>query len=122
MRVDGRFEHVRVRSVPKQRRPYPTLAAALEQQQISDLDDVTGTMVGFGFPDSLDGIEMTGWHLHFADDARARGGHVLDFALRDGIARLDDSTELRVELPPAVDVHHRAVLDQDALRRLERDG
>ena len=65
---------------------------------------------------------MIGWHLHFASDARTRGGHVLDFALRDGIAHLDDMTELQVELPPAVDVHRRDVLDRDALRRLESDG
>ena len=122
LRIDGRFEHVRVRSVPKQRHPYPQLAEALAQQRISDLQDVPGTMVGFGFPSELDGIEMIGWHLHFASDARTRGGHVLDFALLDGTAHLDDAAELRVELPPAVDVHHGAVPDQDALRRLESDG
>ena len=122
VRIDGSFEHVRVRSVPKQRHPYPRLAEALAQQRISDLGDVSGTMVGFGFPDALDGIEMIGWHLHFASDARARGGHVLDFALRQGTAHLDDAAELKVELPPAVEVDHPAALDQDALRRLERDG
>jgi acetolactate decarboxylase len=122
IRIDGHFEHVRVRSVAKQRRPYPELAEALAGQRISDLDDVSGTMVGFGFPDALDGIEMIGWHLHFASAARTRGGHVLDFALRDGVAQLDDTTELQVELPPAVDVRHRAILDQEALRQLERDS
>jgi acetolactate decarboxylase len=122
VRIDGGFEHVRVRSVPKQRRPYPQLAEALTQQRISDLHDVSGTMVGFGFPDALDGIEMIGWHLHFATDARTRGGHVLDFALREGIAHLDDTTELRVELPAAIDVHPSAVLDQAELKRLEGGG
>ena len=122
VRIDGRFEHVRVRSVPKQRRPYPQLAEALAQQRISDLYDVPGTMVGFGFPHALDGIEMIGWHLHFATDARTHGGHVLDFALRRGIAHLDDASELQLELPPAVDVHRQAVPDQDELRRLERDA
>ena len=121
VRIDGRFEHVRVRSVPRQRRPYPQLVEALAQQRISDLNDVPGTMVGFGFPGALDGIEMIGWHLHFATDTRTRGGHVLDFVLRDGIAHLDDATEIQVELPPAVDVHDQAVADQDALRRLESD-
>jgi acetolactate decarboxylase len=103
IRIEGRFMHVRVRSVPKQRPPYPQLAVALAQQRVSDLRDVPGTMVGFGFADELDGIEMTGWHLHFANRARTRGGHVLDFALRGGVAHLDDATDLRVELPPAVD-------------------
>jgi acetolactate decarboxylase len=121
VRIDGRFDHVRVRSVPKQRRPYPRLAEALAEQRISDLHHVAGTMAGFGFPDALDGLEMIGWHLHFANDARTHGGHVLDFVLRHGIAHLDGTTDLQVELPPAVEVHHGAVLDQDALRRLERD-
>ena len=122
VRIDGRFEHVRVRSVPRQRRPYPPLAEALSQERVHDLDHVSGSVVGFGFPDALGGIEMLGWHLHFATEDRARGGHVLDFDLRDGIAHLDDAADLQVELPPAVDVHPQAVLDDDALRRLERDG
>ena len=122
IRIDGRFQDVRVRSVPKQPRPYPPLAVALAQERIVDLHEVSGTMVGFGFPDALDGIEMIGWHIHFATDARTHGGHVLDFELRDGVAHLDDATELRVELPPAVDLHPTAVLDQDVLRALESDG
>jgi acetolactate decarboxylase len=122
IRIDGSFEHVRVRSVPKQHRPYPQLAEALAQERISELHDVPGTMVGFCFPNPLDGIEMVGWHLHFASDDRTRGGHVLDFTLREGTAQVDDVTELEVELPPAVDVHRDAVPEQDALRRLELDG
>lgn len=122
VRIDGCFKHVRVRSVPKQRRPYPRLVEALAQQRINDLHDVTGTLVGFGFPDALNGIELLGWHLHFASHHRARGGHVLDFALLHGTAHLDDATGLQVELPPAVDVHRTALPDQNALRRLESDG
>ena len=123
IRIDGRFDHVRVRSVPKQSRPYPPLADALAQQRVSDLHAASGTMVGFGFPDALDGIEMIGWHLHFASDDRIRGGHVLDFRLEHGVAHVDDAAELKVELPPAVEVHHHhGVPDQAALRRLEFDG
>jgi acetolactate decarboxylase len=121
VRIDGRFERVRVRSVPRQQRPYPRLAEALAQQCVNDLIDVSGTMVGFGFPDALDGVEMIGWHLHFANDERTRGGHVLDFELSDGVAQLDDATDLHIELPPAVHVSPGAMIDQDALRRLETD-
>jgi acetolactate decarboxylase len=122
IRIDGRFETVHVRSVPKQQRPYPTLADAIAQQRVTELVNVTGTMVGFRFPDALDGIEMVGWHLHFVTADRARGGHVLSYTLLDAIARLDDANELHVELPPAVDVPaHGASLDQAALKRLETD-
>jgi acetolactate decarboxylase len=123
IRIDGRFETVRVRSVPMQARPYPTLAEAIAQQQVTDLPDVSGSMVGFRFPDGLDGIEMVGAHLHFVTDDRARGGHVLSYTLLEASAFLDDATELHVELPPTVDAPgYGATLNQAALRRLEAGG
>ena len=123
IRIDGRFASVRVRSVPKQQRPYPPLAAVIAKQQVSELDDVSGTMVGFRFPDALDGIEMVGSHLHFVTDDRSRGGHVLAYTVLEATAHLDTVTRLRVELPPAVSTHHDgASVDQDALQRLEGSG
>ncbi len=121
IRIDGSFEVVRVRSVPKQARPYPPLAEVIAQQHITELVDVRGTMVGFCFPDPLEGIEMVGWHLHFVTHDRSLGGHVLSYTLLDATALLDDLADLHIELPPAVGVHHDAVLDQDALHRLESD-
>ena len=79
-------------------------------------------MVGFGFPDALDGMEMVGSHLHFVTEDRALGGHVLSFTLHEATAQLDDADELHVELPPAVTVTHQTAVDQDALRGLERDA
>lgn len=122
IRIDGRFDSVRVRSVPKQEPPYPPLADVIAHEQVEDLVDVSGTLVGFLFPDALDGIEMVGSHLHFASDDRGRGGHVLNFTLREATAYLDEATQLHVELPPAVGRPGRGVmLDQAALRRLESD-
>lgn len=123
IRIDGRFESVRVRSVPKQKRPYPTLSEAIAQQRVSELTDVSGTMVGFLFPDALNGIEMVGSHLHFVNQDRTRGGHVLGYTLTEAIAYADSVTRLRVELPPAIDVHpDGARVDQDELRHLEGGG
>jgi acetolactate decarboxylase len=122
IRIDGRFQSVHVRSVPKQHPPYPPLAEVIAQQRVSELEDVSGTMIGFCFPDALDGIEMVGAHLHFMTDDRRRGGHVLSYTLLEGTALLDDAAELHVELPPAVEAPaHGAALDQAALRRLESD-
>jgi acetolactate decarboxylase len=120
IRIDGDFEMVRVRSVPKQVPPYGLLAEAIDHQHQRELRDVSGTMVGFCFPDGLAGIEIVGFHLHFVSDDRLLGGHVLDYALRDGIVHIDEAAELHVELPAAVDPPDRdSVVDQSALRRLE---
>lgn len=122
IRIDGRFASVHVRSVPRQRPPYPHLAEVIAQQQVTELRDVTGTMVGFRFPDPLGGIEIAGWHLHFATDDRARGGHVLSFVLEEATAALDEVSAMHVELPPAVDVDAGGgSADQDLLRELETD-
>jgi acetolactate decarboxylase len=123
VRIDGHFESVRVRSVPKQKRPYPTLSDAIAEQRVSELADVSGTMVGFLFPDALNGIEMVGSHLHFVNEDRTRGGHVLSYALHEAIAYVDSVTRLRVELPPPIDVQpDGARVDQNELRRLEGAG
>jgi acetolactate decarboxylase len=123
IRIQGSFDMVRVRSVAKQELPYPPLADAIAQQRVIDLADVSGTMVGFCFPDALDGIEMVGSHLHFATDDRTMGGHVLSYRLRDAIVHLDVGSRLHVELPPAVGApRHGVTLDQAALRRLETDA
>ena len=123
IRIDGRFDIVRVRSVPKQTPPYPSLAEAIEHEHLRDLRDTSGTMVGFCFPDDLEGIEIVGFHLHFVTDSRSHGGHVLDFALRDATVQIDHAAELHVELPVAVNPpDRRAPVDQATLRRLEGSG
>jgi acetolactate decarboxylase len=120
VRIDGHFATIRIRSVPKQVAPYPLLAQAIGHQHWRDLHDVSGTMVGFCFPDGLAGIEIVGFHLHFACDRRLHGGHVLDFTLRDATVRIDDAAELHVELPATVDAPDRdQFVDQSSLRRLE---
>ncbi|HTZ64287.1 MAG TPA: acetolactate decarboxylase [Solirubrobacteraceae bacterium] len=122
LRIDGRFAVVHVRSVPRQQPPYRPLAEVVARQHVSVLHDVAGTMMGFCFPDPLDGIEMTGAHLHFVDETRTRGGHVLSFELLQATARVDSATMLHVELPDAVAVPSQgAPLDQRALRAIEHD-
>jgi alpha-acetolactate decarboxylase len=61
-------------------------------------------MVGFRFPTYVEGIEVAGYHLHFASADRSRGGHVLDSRSRGLLARLDPSSDLHVELPPRVEL------------------
>lgn len=122
VRIDGRFAEVHVRSVPRQEPPYRPLAEVIAQQHVSVLRDVVGTMVGFCFPDALGGIEMVGAHLHFADERRERGGHVLSYTLLEGTALLDAATLLHVELPDGVAAPlHGTALDAAALHRIESD-
>ncbi len=123
VRVEGRFGWVRVRSVPRQSPPYPPLADVIAQQRVTELRDVEGTLLGFRFPGPLDGVEIRGWHVHFATADRAAGGHVLDCEVEHATAELDHTTRLRVELPPTVDAPGGASIEQgELLDRLEHDA
>ena len=122
VRVEGEFERVRLRSVPRQEPPYRPLAEVVADQHEFELTDVTGSLVGFRFPDYADGLEVGGYHLHFIDESRVRGGHVLECSTRRAAAVLDPSDSLHVELPPGVDLEDAelAAATREQLHRAER--
>jgi len=124
VRIDGEFARVRARSVPRQEPPYRRLAEVVADQKVFELTDITGSVVGVRFPDYAEGVEVSGWHLHFVDDPRQRGGHVLDCELRRGSAAIDPSDSLRIELPPGVELEGSDLAESTraALRHAERDG
>jgi acetolactate decarboxylase len=104
IRLDGRFELVRARSVPRQSPPYRPLTEVVAEQHVFELAEVEGTMLGFRFPDYAEGLEVGGYHLHFIDTERRLGGHVLGSHSQGLRVRLDPSSELHVELPPEVNL------------------
>ena len=124
VRVDGEFEAVRCRSVPRQAPPYRPLAEVLADQRVFELHGTTGTLVGFRFPDYAEGLEVGGYHLHFVTDDRRRGGHVLRCRAGRVRVRIDPSDDLHVELPPGIDLAgaELARSTREALRRAEHAG
>ena len=104
VRIDGTFEVVHARSVPRHEPPYPSLAEIAHEQHVFDLRDVEGTMVGFRFPRYAQGIELAGYHLHFVDAARERGGHVLSCRTSRVTVAIDHARDLHVELPPGIEL------------------
>jgi len=122
IRVDGRFDHVHARSVPRQSPPYRSLTDVVAEQHVFDLVDVVGTMIGFRFPGYAEGIEIGGYHLHFISEDRSRGGHVLDSGGGGLRVQLDPSDDLHIELPPAIDLADPdlAAATHEAVERVER--
>lgn len=98
-RVDGTFARILLRSVPRQERPYRPLGEVVAGQNVFAAEAITGTLVGFRFPAYLGGVNTSGWHFHFVDDARRLGGHVLDVRANALTAALDRSRALTLALP-----------------------
>jgi acetolactate decarboxylase len=125
IRLDGRFELVRARSVPRQSPPYRPLAEVVLEQHVFELEDAEGTMLGFRFPDYAEGIEVSGYHLHFISEDRKRGGHVLASRAAGALrARLDFSNDLHVELPPGIELADPGLAAEThaAVEQIEHSG
>ena len=124
VRIDGRFPLVEARSVPRQEPPYRPLTEVVADQHVFRLTDIEGSMVGFRFPAYAEGIEVSGWHLHFISEDRSCGGHVLDSRSSSLRVRLDSSCELHVELPPGVQLTDptHAESTHEAIDRVEHQA
>lgn len=127
VRIEGRFEHIRLRSVAPQRKPYPPLADVLAEQRVFEEDDIEGVVVGFCFPAHEGRLNLPGRHLHFLSSDRTRGGHVLSCRPAECVVRVDHEAEIEVELPPGVQLRVHAAGapagpgDSGELLRFERD-
>jgi acetolactate decarboxylase len=99
IRVTGTFRHVRTRTVMAQTPPYPPLTEATADEPFALFHEATGTLAGFRTPGYEQGISVAGYHLHFLDESRARGGHALEFELTQGEVAVGTSSELHLSLP-----------------------
>src|ERR687889_162530 len=123
IRVDGSFEFVKTRSVPRQRKPYPPLVEVVKDQPTFELHDVSGSLVGFRFPDYAQGLNVSGYHFHFITADRSAGGHVLGCKLVRGELYIDHEGDLRLEVPPDVGLPtpDQSAAKGETLDRIERE-
>jgi acetolactate decarboxylase len=99
IQIRGRFDAVRTRSVPRQRKPYRPLAEVVNEQATFDFKDLDGTLVGFWFPPTLRNVNVPGYHFHFINEDATGGGHVLDFTVRSGTIEYQELSAVHVALP-----------------------
>ena len=121
IRIDGHFGYVKTRSVPRQNKPYPPLVEAVKHQPTFEFRDVRGSLVGFRFPDYVQGLNVSGYHFHFITEDRTAGGHLLECRIARGELRVDQESDLRLELPPGVNevMPDLVAPKRDALKRVE---
>jgi acetolactate decarboxylase len=90
VKIEGEFDSIKVRSEYKQEKPYRALDEALAEDQTEfDYEDIRGTMVGLYCPDYMGDLNSVGWHFHFINEDRTRGGHVLQVSVKEAEAAFD---------------------------------
>jgi len=75
------------------------MTKATAGEPITEFHDVAGTLAGYRTPDYEQGISVAGYHLHFINQPRTKGGHTLDFDLTEGRIAISTSSELHLSLP-----------------------
>ncbi len=87
VKLHGRFNKIKCRSVQKQEKPYPDLVDVARDQAEFTAEDITGTLVGIYTPALFGTISASGFHLHFISDDHHFGGHVLAFEINEPIIK-----------------------------------
>lgn len=122
IKVEGLFSEIKVRSVPKQEKPYPPLIEVVKSQPVFTYTDVHGILIGFRCPGYVKGINVPGYHFHFIDQDKKNGGHVLACSIQDAVIQIDPTHGFSMALPRNAQFY-QTPLGQDqssALKKVEK--
>jgi len=120
VRAHGTFPWMKVRAIPAQQKPYPTLTEAAKNQAVYTYTNTTGTLVGVYMPLFFDGLNVPGYHLHFLSDDHQTGGHILDFVVPANTTVEYDITPKFEMLLPTSGAFTGVNLSQDLSKELAR--
>lgn len=102
IRLDGTFDYVRTRSVPRQDAYRPLVEVARNQPEF-EFESIRGTMVGFWTPDFMQSVAVPGYHLHFLTEDGCHGGHLLECHPRSITISLQHLPQMQLGLPMTLD-------------------
>ncbi len=106
LKIEGSFDYVKTRSVPRQKKPFPPLTEVVKHESFFEFNDIKGTMVGFWLPEYMKDINTTGFHLHFITGDKGAGGHVLDCTASNVSIEIDYSRDFDMSLPETSDFYN----------------
>ena len=115
IRVDGEFEYVKCRAVPRSEN-YRPLVEATKDQPIFEFHNVKGSLAGFYTPSFMESLNAPGYHVHFLNEDRSRGGHVMECSLKSVRIGIQHVPRLDVGLPDTLDY-----LTTDLTRNISKD-
>jgi acetolactate decarboxylase len=99
VKIQGKFEYLKTRSIPKQSKPYPRLIDASKKQNVFEFNNINGVLVGFYFPNYMQDINVAGFHLHFLSDDKSKGGHLLNCITKNINVEIDAIHNFQMLLP-----------------------
>lgn len=120
--VQGKgFKKVKIRAVAKQTYEGQPLSELTESQMIKKFENVRGTVVGVRSPGWSTGVSVKGMHMHFIDEQRKSGGHVLELSTNENV-RFEVAVVSRftLDLPRSEEFGRRELeLDELGIKKAE---
>ncbi|MNF32718.1 Alpha-acetolactate decarboxylase precursor [compost metagenome] len=98
-KIKVKCQTIKTRSVSKQVKPYPLMIDAVKKQSVFELETISGTLVGFRFPEYMKGLNVPGYHFHFLSDDTKSGGHVLDLSGSNFEIEIDYMADFELHIP-----------------------
>lgn len=102
IRIDGQFDYVKVRSVPKTEN-YKPLVDVAEEQPVFEFHHISGTLAGFFTPSYMSSLSVPGLHLHFLSSDLQHGGHLMTCRPSHINAGVQFINSLELALPMSLD-------------------
>lgn len=120
-KIEAHFDTMSCRTVSGQRYKGESLTKLSKDASKKTFTNMKGSIVGIFTPHVWEGISVAGQHMHFIDENRLAGGHILDFQAKDAIIQEATSSNIQVELPKTGSAFDEVDLDADraALRQAE---
>jgi acetolactate decarboxylase len=97
--AEAEFEYLKARTIPKQQEPYLPMVEVVQTQIVKEYRNVQGLIAGFRFPGFAEKLNVPGYHLHFLDESRELGGHVLEAQLKNISVAIDHTSKFHMVLP-----------------------
>ena len=118
--IKGSFDLVTTRTVTKQEKPYPRLANATDEQIEFAIKKAEGDIVGFWSPKFTNTTSIPGYHFHFIDESKTKGGHVLDIKINKGTCYLGKINVIENILPTDNDYKNILLDEGDIQAEIEK--
>ena len=122
-RIDGYFEVIHARAGAPYRSQHVSLKDILSKTQKDfSFENIYGTLVCVYYPDYMDGINASGWHMHFLSEDRTLGGHVFEVKMSSGDCLLQKMDRIEIQLPrePAFDTYALKEASNDEIAEVEQ--
>jgi len=123
VRIDGEFSLIDARSEYGYRSMHISLKDVLSKtQKAFKFENIRGTLVCVYFPDYMDGINASGWHIHFISEDRKCGGHVFEISMIRGKVIMDRINSIELKLPdePVFDTYSLKEASGNEIKQVEQ--